>query len=76
MKTYWGSGGIAPSILWPRNYMEVSGQVHAPAALPPEKEPLDTRLGGPRAVHHQKMVYYDLACDILDYLWLRSWYFL
>jgi len=29
--------------------MEVSGQLHAPAALPPEKEPLlplDRRLGG------------------------------
>jgi len=30
MKAYWGSGGIA----------EVSGQLHAPAALPPGKEPL------------------------------------
>jgi hypothetical protein len=32
--------------------MEVSGQLHAPAALPPEKEPsvfIDKRLGGPRA---------------------------
>jgi hypothetical protein len=31
--------------------MEVSGQLHAPAALPPEKEPwhpLDRRLGGPQ----------------------------
>jgi hypothetical protein len=23
---------------WPRNYMEVSGQLHAPTTLPPEKE--------------------------------------
>jgi hypothetical protein len=30
-----GSGGIAPRILWPRHYMDVSGQIHAPAALPP-----------------------------------------
>jgi hypothetical protein len=33
--------------------MEVSGQLHAPAALPPRKEPLvpiDRRLVGPRAV--------------------------
>jgi hypothetical protein len=32
--------------------MEVSGQLHAPAALPPEKEtlvPLDRRLGGPQS---------------------------
>jgi len=33
MKAYWRSGGIAP-------LMEVSGQLHAPAALPPRKEPL------------------------------------
>jgi hypothetical protein len=25
---------------WSRHYMEVSGQFHTPAALPPEKEPL------------------------------------
>jgi hypothetical protein len=24
---------------WPRHYLEVSGQLHAPAALPPRKEP-------------------------------------
>jgi hypothetical protein len=30
MKAYWGNGG------------EVSGQLHAPAALPPGKEPLVT----------------------------------
>jgi hypothetical protein len=32
--------------------MEVSGQLHAPAALPPGKEPLvpiDRRLGGPES---------------------------
>jgi hypothetical protein len=32
--------------------MEVSGQLHAPAALPPGKEPqfpLDRRLGGPKS---------------------------
>jgi hypothetical protein len=28
--------------------MEVSGQLHAPAALPPRKESLDRRLGGPQ----------------------------
>jgi len=32
MEAYWGSGGKAPLILWPQHYMEVSGQVHAPAA--------------------------------------------
>jgi hypothetical protein len=29
--------------------MEVSGQLHAPAALPPEKEPLERMLGGPQS---------------------------
>jgi hypothetical protein len=52
MKEYWGSGGIAPHILWPRLWMEVSGQLHAPAALPQEKSPwypLDMRLGEPQS---------------------------
>jgi hypothetical protein len=40
MKVYWRSGGVAPRILWPRYWMEVSGQLHAQAALPPGKEPL------------------------------------
>jgi hypothetical protein len=40
MEAYVGRGCIAPRILWPRHYMEVSGQLHAPAALPPGKEPL------------------------------------
>jgi hypothetical protein len=52
MKAYWESGGIAPLILWPRHYMEASGQLHAPAALTPGKNPwylLDRRLGGPQS---------------------------
>jgi hypothetical protein len=40
MKAYWGSGGIAPLIIWPRHYMEVNDELHAPAALPPGKQPL------------------------------------
>jgi hypothetical protein len=40
MKAYWGSGCIAPLILSPWHYVEVSGQLHAPAALPTRKEPL------------------------------------
>jgi hypothetical protein len=32
-----GSGGTAPFTL--NLYMEVSGQLHAPAALPPEQSP-------------------------------------
>jgi hypothetical protein len=40
VKAYWGSEGIDPLILLPRQQMEVSGQLHAPAALPPGKEPL------------------------------------
>jgi hypothetical protein len=40
MKAYWKSEGIAPLILWPRQKMEVSGQLHASAALPPRKESL------------------------------------
>jgi hypothetical protein len=37
---------------WPRHYLEVSGQLHAPAALPPGKSPrypLDRRMGGPQS---------------------------
>jgi hypothetical protein len=52
MKAYWGSECIAPLILWPRHYMEVSGQLHAPAALPQGKSPcysLYRRLGGPES---------------------------
>jgi len=47
MKTYWGSGCIALRILLPWHYMEVSGQLHAPAALSPGNSPqypLDRRL--------------------------------
>jgi hypothetical protein len=40
MKAYWESGGIASRILWPRHWMEVSGQLHVPVALPPGKEPV------------------------------------
>jgi hypothetical protein len=48
MKTYLG-GGTAPRIVWPRHQKEMSDEPHAPAALPPGKEPsypLDRRLGG------------------------------
>jgi hypothetical protein len=34
---------------WPRHYLEVSGQLHAPAALLPGEYPLDRRLGGPQS---------------------------
>jgi hypothetical protein len=40
MKAYWGSGDIAPLILWPRHKMEMSGQLHTLATLYPGKEPL------------------------------------
>jgi len=40
MKACWGSAGIAPHILLRRHYMQVSRQLHAPAALPPGKAPL------------------------------------
>jgi len=36
IKMYLGSGGTDPRIL---NYMEVSGQLHAPAAISTGKEP-------------------------------------
>jgi hypothetical protein len=39
MKAYWWSGGIAPLIQRPRYQVEVSDQLHAPADLPPGKEP-------------------------------------
>jgi len=35
---YWGSENIAPRIFLPRHQMEVSGQLHAVAALPPGRE--------------------------------------
>jgi hypothetical protein len=41
----------------PRHQLEVSGQVDAPAALPPGKEPwypLDRRLGGPQSRSGQR----------------------
>jgi hypothetical protein len=38
MKTYWGSGCIAPRIL--TSALDGSGQLHAPVALPAGKEPL------------------------------------
>jgi hypothetical protein len=37
---------------WPQNLLEVSGQLYAPAALPPGKSPrypLNTRLGAPQS---------------------------
>jgi hypothetical protein len=34
IKAYWGNGGITPRI-----DSEMSGQLHAPATLPPGKEP-------------------------------------
>jgi hypothetical protein len=40
MKAYWGSGGIAQPIICRRHYIEVSGQLHAAAYLPPGKGPL------------------------------------
>jgi hypothetical protein len=51
MKTYRGSGRIAPRILNLRS-MTVSGQLHAPDALSPGKSPrypLDRRLSGPQS---------------------------
>jgi hypothetical protein len=39
MKAYCVSGGIAPLVLSPRHWMEVSSQLHAPAALPQGKSP-------------------------------------
>jgi hypothetical protein len=47
MEAYWGSGGIAPLILWPRHYMEVSRQLYTQGKSP--WYPLDRRLGGPQS---------------------------
>jgi hypothetical protein len=46
----WGNGYIDPRILELRHWLEVSGEHHALAALPPGKGPrypLNERLGGP-----------------------------
>jgi hypothetical protein len=50
MKAQRGSRCIALLFLQPRRLMEVGGQRHAPAALPPGKTryPLYRRLGGPQ----------------------------
>jgi hypothetical protein len=40
MKAYWGSESMASRVLWPRHWMEVNCQLHAPAALHPGKDPL------------------------------------
>jgi hypothetical protein len=40
MKAYWGSGCIAPLLFWPRHYVDVSGQLHAPATLTRGEEAL------------------------------------
>jgi hypothetical protein len=50
MKAYWGNVGIAPRIV--NLGIRLSGQLHAPAALPQEKSPwypLDRRMGGPHS---------------------------
>jgi hypothetical protein len=52
MKAYWGVEVYLQVVLWPRHYIEVSGQLHVPAALPQGKSPcyqLDMRLGGPQS---------------------------
>jgi hypothetical protein len=43
MKAYWESGGTAPLILWPRHWMEVSGQLQSPWYQ------MDRGLGGPQS---------------------------
>ena len=43
IKAYTGSGGIDPLILKPPSWMEVSGQLQAPAALPSRKKPSTRR---------------------------------
>jgi hypothetical protein len=54
MKAYWGSGGVALLILWPRHHMGMNDQLHAPAALPlRERDPGTNWVGGwvdPKAV--------------------------
>jgi hypothetical protein len=51
MKTYGGVEGVDPLIFKPRNWMEVSGHLHAPTALHLAKAPpypLNRRLDGPQ----------------------------
>jgi hypothetical protein len=45
-----------PTFSWPRHQLEVSGQLHGPAALPPGKShwyPLDRRWSGPQSRSRQ-----------------------
>jgi hypothetical protein len=55
MKTQRGSRSIAVHFLYPRRYMGVGSQRHAPAALPPGKTRylLYRRLGGPQGHSRQ-----------------------
>jgi hypothetical protein len=46
-KVHCGSGDVASLIRFPQHYLEFSGQIHAPAALPSFQ--LDRRLGGPQS---------------------------
>jgi hypothetical protein len=51
MKTYWGVD-VYSHIFLTSGQLEVSGLLHAPAALPPRKKspyPLDRRLSGPQS---------------------------
>jgi hypothetical protein len=48
MKVYWGSGGIAPLSLWPRQKWSASRRLLYPHGKSPWY-PLDRRLGGPQS---------------------------
>jgi hypothetical protein len=53
MKAYWGSGGIAPRVLWPRHQMEVSCSFTPRPLYPRERASGTLWIGGwvgPRAV--------------------------
>jgi hypothetical protein len=75
MKAYWGSGSMAPFILSLRHCMEVSGQLHASAALPQGKSPwypLNRRVGGPqsrsgRGVEERKTSHKTVIMKVSDF---------
>jgi hypothetical protein len=68
MKAYWGNGGTAPPILWPRYLTEVSGQLHAPRNV--EQRPENSSTFSFLLV--SKSLPYTLVKSIRSHFYLRE----